>query len=81
MLFRSLQPANPLFQAKYYPLQVEALKNYADRNNITYLNHWDAWPDTQSEEIKKFLIGEPSTPNETGHKLWADFLVDYFISE
>lgn len=76
-----LQPANPLFQAKYYPLQVESLKNYADRNNITYLNHWDAWPDTQSEEIKRFLIGEPSTPNEIGHELWADFLVDYFISE
>jgi lysophospholipase L1-like esterase len=76
-----LQPANPLFQAKYYPLQIEALKKYADRNNITYLNHWDAWPDTQSEDIKRFLIGEPSTPNELGHELWADYLIDYFISE
>lgn len=76
-----LQPANPLYQAKYYPLQVEALREYADRNNISYLNHWDAWPDPQSEEIKKFLIGEPSSPNEKGHKLWADYLIDYFIAE
>ncbi|MCM3124188.1 MULTISPECIES: SGNH/GDSL hydrolase family protein [unclassified Mesobacillus] len=76
-----LQPANPLYQAKYYPLQVEALKEYADRNNISYINHWDAWPDPQSEEIKNFLIGEPSTPNENGHMLWADYLIDYFIAE
>ncbi|WP_079506564.1 SGNH/GDSL hydrolase family protein [Mesobacillus jeotgali] len=76
-----LQPANPLFQAKYYPVQVDSLKEYAESNNITYLNHWDAWPDPQSEDIKKFLIGEPGTPNEKGHQLWADYLIDYFIAD
>jgi hypothetical protein len=40
-----------------------------------------AWPETE-EERRGLLDGsEQSYPNEMGHKLWADYLVDYFINE
>ncbi|WP_077619749.1 SGNH/GDSL hydrolase family protein [Bacillus sinesaloumensis] len=72
-----LQPANPLFKAVHYPKEVNALKEYAERNEIIYLNHWEAWPDYQSEEINGYL--DDGTPNEQGQKLWADYLSEYFI--
>ncbi len=76
-----LQPANPLSKAKYYPLQVEALKEYAEENDVPYLDHWQAWPETE-EKRRELLDGsEQSYPNELGHQIWADYLIDYFISE
>jgi hypothetical protein len=81
-----LQPANPLYNATYYPKEVEDLKLFAEQQSITYLNHWDAWPDYRTEEIKTYLEADPtiagkSVPNEQGHELWASFLTDYFISK
>lgn len=76
-----LQPANPLSKAKYYPLQVEALKEYAETNGLTYINHWEAWPETEIERRALLSLGDPSFPNEEGHKLWADHLTNYFISK
>ncbi|MFD1780023.1 SGNH/GDSL hydrolase family protein [Fredinandcohnia salidurans] len=74
-----LQPAYPIHNAKHYPIEVNELKSYAEESNIIYLNHWEAWPDYQSDEITEYLIdGEP---NEDGHKLWADYLSNYFISK
>ena len=52
-----IQPPHPLYQATYYPVQVEALEQYAEDNDIPYLNHWEAWPDQDSEEIKEYLYG------------------------
>ncbi|MBM7661738.1 acyl-CoA hydrolase [Bacillus mesophilus] len=81
-----LQPANPLYQATYYPREIQDLAGYATENNITYLNHWEAWPDLESSELTNYLLQDPnnslkSIPNEAGHKLWADYLIQYFISE
>jgi hypothetical protein len=76
-----LQPANPLSLAKYYPLQVEALQEYAEANNLSYIDHWQAWPDTENERKELLDIGDPSYPNERGHQLWADYLISYFISK
>ena len=76
-----LQPANPLSKARFYPLQVEALKEYAEANELPYIDHWQAWPETEEERRELFDGSEQSYPNESGHKLWADYLVNYFISE
>ncbi|MBT2756702.1 SGNH/GDSL hydrolase family protein [Mesobacillus foraminis] len=76
-----LQPSFPIYQATYYPLQVEALEDYANRNSIDYLDHWSSWPDPDSEEIKQYLTEDQESPNEAGHKLWADYLVNYFIAK
>jgi hypothetical protein len=84
-VFVFLQPANPLYNATYYPKEVEELKQFAQSNNILYLDHWQAWPDQTSSEIQEFLSQDPvmsikSVPNEQGHQLWADYLTAYFIA-
>ncbi|MGG5255140.1 SGNH/GDSL hydrolase family protein [Neobacillus sp. SM06] len=76
-----LQPSYPLYAAKYYPLQVDALKKYASDNGITYLDHWKAWPDYQKAELKNYLLADQSGPNEKGNAIWAKFLEDYLISK
>ena len=75
-----LQPANPLHNARYYPNEVNDLEGYAKENNYTYLNHWEAWPDYQSDEIAEYLDAN-GAPSEKGHKLWADYLSKYFIAQ
>jgi hypothetical protein len=76
-----LQPPHPLYQAKFYPMQVEALKDYATENDIAYLDHWKAWPDTNSEDIKDYLLEDQSAPNDKGHELWGNFISDFLIAK
>jgi hypothetical protein len=76
-----LQPAHPIYNARYYPIEVGKLKQYAEENDYIYLDHWKGWPDYKSVEIKKYVVEDNSTPNEDGHRLWADFLKDYFIAK
>lgn len=76
-----LQPPYPLFKANFYPVQVNALEKYASQIEVPYLNHWEAWPDMNDEELKNYLVGEPSAPNEMGHQVWADYLLDYLVSK
>lgn len=76
-----LQPANPLSKAIFYPQQVEALKAYAVTNGLPYLDHWKAWPETENERRGLLDTGDPSYPNERGHQLWAEYLIDFFISK
>ncbi|MED3563142.1 hypothetical protein [Bacillus xiapuensis] len=75
-----LQPSYPLYQAKYYPNQVEVLKKYADKKDIPFLDHWSAWPDYQKQEIKDYLLSDQSGPNEKGIQVWSDYLLHYLIN-
>ena len=74
-------PPHPLYHATYYPKQVEALQQFAEDNDIPYLNHWEAWPDQNSEEIKEYISEDSSQPSVKGHQVWADYLIDYFIAK
>lgn len=76
-----IQPPHPLYQATYYPVQVEALAQYAEDNGIPYLNHWEAWPDQDSKELKEYLTKDSSQPSVKGHGVWAEYLIDYFIAK
>ncbi|MEH7494531.1 SGNH/GDSL hydrolase family protein [Neobacillus niacini] len=76
-----LQSSYPIYLPKYYADQVEGLKEYAAANNITYLDHWTAWPATDNPEIKNYLNEDQSSPNEKGYQAWAQFLVDYFVNK
>jgi hypothetical protein len=76
-----LQPSFPLYNAKFYPVQVEKLKAYAEENQLTYLDHWSAWPDQKSEEIKEYLNEDQTAPSEKGLQVWSDYLVHYFIQQ
>lgn len=76
-----LTPPHPIYKATYYPVQVEALKDFATENRIAYLDHWEAWPDSMTDGINDYLLVDQSQPNEEGHKIWGNFVVDYLISE
>lgn len=75
-----LQPPNPVFQPKLYKIQIEELKKFAEENNILLLDHWTNWPDPGSEQIREYL-NEENKPNEEGHRVWAEFLINRFISK
>ena len=74
-----LQPSYPLYQARVYPKQVEALRAYADENGLAYLDHWTAWPDPNSPEINNYL--QDNGPNEQGYQLWTDYIIDYLVNK
>ncbi|ESU34272.1 hypothetical protein G3A_01910 [Bacillus sp. 17376] len=76
-----LTPPHPIYKATFYPVQVDALKDFATENDIAYLDHWEAWPDPMTAEINDYLTDDQSQPNEEGHKIWENFVVDYLISE
>ncbi len=76
-----LMPANPIYNAKYYPVQIASLKQYAEENHLVYLDHWSMWPDPNTEDIKEYLTPDQSQPNDLGHKLWSEFVSAYLISK
>lgn len=76
-----LQPGPPLSGAVYYPKQVDELKAFAEESNLTYLDHWTAWPAGDDEALQEYLAESRDVPSEKGHDLWAGYLADYFISE
>jgi hypothetical protein len=76
-----LQPSYPIYLPKYYSVQVEALKAYSEENNVTFLDHWTAWPATDNPEIKDYLTKGQDGPNENGNQVWAQFLINYFVNK
>ncbi|WHY77389.1 SGNH/GDSL hydrolase family protein [Neobacillus sp. WH10] len=77
-----LQPSYPLYQAKIYPNQVAELKKFAEQHQITYLDHWSAWPDANNEEIKEYLQQpDQSAPSDKGNQVWSDFILQFLISK
>ncbi|CAH2716761.1 hypothetical protein BACCIP111895_03949 [Neobacillus rhizosphaerae] len=76
-----LQPSYPLYQAKIYPKQVLEFKNYAKKNQISYLDHWTAWPDSNKDSLKDYLLPDQSAPNEKGAQLWSEYILQFLISK
>jgi hypothetical protein len=74
-----LQPSYPLYGAKFYPLQMDGLKEYAKQNKIAYLDHWTSWPGTNNTELKNYLLPDMSAPNKKGNNVWEQFILDYLI--
>ncbi|MDR6121152.1 hypothetical protein QFZ87_000749 [Bacillus sp. SLBN-46] len=76
-----LQPSYPLYNAKIYPHQVAQLKQFAEQQQISYLNHWTAWPDASTEAIKEYLSPDQSAPSEKGDQVWSAYLLNFLISK
>jgi hypothetical protein len=74
-----LHPSYPLIGATYYPKQVRMLKTFAEENAFTYLDHWTDWP--KEDALEEYLLPSQEGPNEEGHELWADYMIDYFIHD
>jgi hypothetical protein len=75
-----IQPSHPIYNAYWYPKEIEALQAYAEEMDYIYLDHWTAWPDHQTQEIIQYLLDDGSAPSEKGHETWAAFLGEYFIA-
>ncbi|OLS38873.1 hypothetical protein BTR22_04270 [Alkalihalophilus pseudofirmus] len=76
-----LQPSHPLYKPQFYQEQVDALERFAQEEDLPYLNHWDAWPLTNDQEIGQYLVELPDgkfRPNKQGHTVWSEKIVDYF---
>ncbi|KAB7707387.1 hypothetical protein F9802_06445 [Bacillus aerolatus] len=76
-----LQPPHPIYNATFYPAQKEDLKKFAQDNSLRFIDHWNAWPDVKDEKTTELLSEDQSTPNEKGHKIWADYLSKELIAE
>ncbi|MBT2658635.1 SGNH/GDSL hydrolase family protein [Bacillus sp. ISL-18] len=76
-----LQPSYPLYQAKIYPSQVAILKKFAEKNKIAYLDHWSAWPDSNTDGFKEYLQQDMSAPSEKGYQVWSNYLIKYFTNQ
>lgn len=75
-----LQPAQPIPGANFYPSQVAALQNFAAEENIPYIDHWQNWPNPDTEEFLQYVT-EDHVPNAEGAEIWASALISYFIDE
>ncbi|MGM0876415.1 MAG: SGNH/GDSL hydrolase family protein [Bacillota bacterium] len=75
-----IQPSNPIYSATYYPSEVSQLKDYAEKNDIIYLNHWENWPDLEDAKMEDHLT-KSNEPNKSGNKVWAEYVINYFIAK
>ncbi|OED33134.1 epsx protein [Planococcus maritimus] len=74
-----LHAPQPIFGAGYYRAQVQALEEFANLYGYPYIEHWDAWPDTDDIALKEHLTAE-AVPNSKGAETWATELSNYFIA-
>ncbi|MBT2723997.1 hypothetical protein [Bacillus sp. ISL-46] len=70
-----LQPSFPLYKAEIYPRQVAELKKYAQEKQLTYLDHWTAWPDPNTVAMKDYLKPDMSAPSEKGNQVWSEYII------
>ncbi|WAA12124.1 SGNH/GDSL hydrolase family protein [Fervidibacillus halotolerans] len=75
-----IQPPNPIYAAINYPVQVAELKNFAEQEGLHYFDHWAYWPDGDDPGVLDYL-NEEGLPNEKGHKLWAEAILNYLINK
>lgn len=79
--FIFLQPANPLFNAIKYPLEVDELKAWSNQEGHHFIDHWNNWPDYMTEEIKGYILENGYAPIELGHQVWAEYVGNLFIAK
>lgn len=75
-----VQPSQPLYNATYYPIEVKQLESHTEKSKLTYLNHWENWPELDDPEIKNYLTKDNDV-NEEGFAVWAEYLVKYFVAK
>ena len=70
-------PPQPIYRAGYYLTQIQALETFTAAQGIPYIDHWENWPDTLSEELLEYVDVE-GEPTDAGVAAWSDALVRYF---
>jgi len=76
-----LHPSYPIYNSVYYPVEVNALKEYSLATGIPYIDHWKEWPEITDEQLQTYFNEDRTTVNSKGANLWANTLSSYFISK
>lgn len=76
-----LQPPTPVYHAKYYGKEIEALQQIAEQNQYLYNDRWAPWPSASSAEILNYLKHQESLPNEQVQELRGKAVSRYFTEE
>lgn len=76
-----LQPSYPLYGARIYPTQVDALKKYAKDHGVVYMDHWSAWPKYSDPKLQNYLTANQNAPSEKGVKVWSNYIVKFLLGE
>lgn len=75
-----VHPSYPIFESVYYPVEVNALKDYSLASGLSYIDHWTVWPNVNDEQLQTYF-NEDRTLNSEGASLWTNALSSYFIGE
>lgn len=75
-----VMPSQPIYRPNFYGTQIRALEKFAESRAIPYIDHWEEWPDTDSENIYDYLE-EDSAPNDMGATAWASAMQQFFGAE
>ncbi|MED4019000.1 SGNH/GDSL hydrolase family protein [Sutcliffiella cohnii] len=76
-----IQPSMPLYGARNYPREIEALQKFAEQQSYLYLNHWTNWPHHNDVEFKQYVSDDTQHPNEVGNNAWAEYLLRFFTGD
>jgi hypothetical protein len=74
-----LMPPNPLYGANFYLTQIERLQQFALDHEYIYADHWQHWPSTEDTALNDYV--ENARPNEEGHALWAEAMLEVLTNE
>ncbi|WP_059103389.1 SGNH/GDSL hydrolase family protein [Shouchella shacheensis] len=73
-----LMPTNPINSTGPYLNQIDVLNTFAeDLDGVTYVDHWDAWPETDDAELDDYV--SEGSPTIEGHESWAEALLPLLI--
>ncbi|RKL68286.1 hypothetical protein CR203_07335 [Salipaludibacillus neizhouensis] len=76
-----VQPPQPAHETIYYPTHVETVSEFAEENEIQYIDHWEAWPSIDDDNLLGYMEDGERMPNQQGHDLWMEYIASYFINE
>lgn len=74
-----ITPPQPIHEPNYYMTQINNLKKFVESKDIPFIDHWDQWPDVDSEDILDYVDDEYE-PTDKGVEAWANSLKGYFIA-
>lgn len=75
-----LQPSPPAFETSIYPGQIEEFAAFAEEEDYIYIDHWEAWPEIDDEELLEY-VDEERMPNQEGHELWSNYVTQTFAAQ
>lgn len=76
-----VQPPNPIYGAEFFVQQVNSVKEYSLEEGLYYFDHWEVWPGVNDELLRNYIEEGDHIPNEAGHEIWAEYIVNYFAAE